>query len=313
MHFKIQKLILCCMLKDYLDTETYHQLIKTFNFADINEIRMRVNQKLIIVIKNKKFYLKNDMGDYIIVSKSMIDNFISRASENSIYACNDNIVNGYLTLKHGIRVGLCGNVVTDNGKVVTLKEFQAVNIRIPHLIRNCSVPAYDYIVKDDYINNTLIISAPGSGKTTFLKDLVYQLYNRGISKNVLIADERNEICSVVNGEPSENLGSFCDVYSNCSKKFAFKNGIRSMRPDVIITDELDLDNDLDCLLEAMNCGVKVIATIHASDISQLRRKKGFEYILENKFFNRFIVLKDTKGPGTLTNIYDEKLACLYCR
>jgi len=301
------------MLKDYLDTETYHQLIKTFNFADINEIRMRVNQKLIIVIKNKKFYLKNDMGDYIIVSKSMIDNFISRASENSIYACNDNIVNGYLTLKHGIRVGLCGNVVTDNGKVVTLKEFQAVNIRIPHLIRNCSVPAYDYIVKDDYINNTLIISAPGSGKTTFLKDLVYQLYNRGISKNVLIADERNEICSVVNGEPSENLGSFCDVYSNCSKKFAFKNGIRSMRPDVIITDELDLDNDLDCLLEAMNCGVKVIATIHASDISQLRRKKGFEYILENKFFNRFIVLKDTKGPGTLTNIYDEKLACLYCR
>lgn len=301
------------MLKDYLDPETYHQLIKAFSFSDINEIRMRVNQKMIIVIKNKKFYLKNDQGDYIITTKTMLDNFITRASENSIYAYNDNIINGYITLKHGIRVGLCGNVVTDNGKIITIKDFQAVNIRIPHTIKNCSLQAYDFVIKDNEINNTLIISAPGSGKTTFLKDLVYQMFNHGVTKNILIADERNEICSVVNGEPMEDLGAFCDIYSNCSKKFAFKNGIRSMRPDVIVTDELDLENDLDCLLEAMNSGVNVIATVHAKDISQLRRKQGFEYALENKFFSRFVVLKDTEGPGTLTNIYDEKLMCLYCR
>ena len=301
------------MLKDYLDTNTYRQLIKTFNFADINEIRMRVNQKMIVVIKNKKFYLKNENGEYVVVTKHMIENFITRASENSIYAYNDNIISGYLTLKHGIRVGVCGNVVTDNGKIVTIKDFQAINIRIPHSVKNCSLSAYDYMVKDNEVYNTLIISSPGSGKTTFLKDFVFQLFNHGITKNVLIADERNEICSVVNGEPTEDLGAFCDVYSNCSKKYAFKNGIRSMHPDIIVTDELDLEKDLDCLLEAMNSGVNVIATIHAKDINQLRRKQGFENVLENKFFSRFIILKDTEGPGTLTNIYDEKLMCLYCR
>ena len=301
------------MLKDYLDAETYHQLIKTFNFADINEIRMRVNQKMIVVIKNKKFYLKNENGEYVVVTKHMIENFIRRASENSIYAYNDNIINGYITLKNGIRVGVCGSVVSDNGKIITIKGFQAVNVRIPHRIKNCSVPAFDYIVKDNEVYNTLIISTPGSGKTTFLKDFVFQLHNHGITKNVLIADERNEICPVVDGEPMDDLGPFCDVYSNCSKKFAFKIGIRSMRPDIIVTDEIDLEKDLDCLLEAMNCGVNVVATVHAKDINQLRRKQGFESVLENKFFSRFIILKDTEGPGTLTNIFDEKLMCLYCR
>ena len=301
------------MLKDYLDLDLYLRITKTFNFNDINEIRMRVNERIIIVIKNKKFYLKDDNDDYIIVSKVMIDNFMRKASENSIYAFNDNIVNGFITLKHGIRLGICGNVVSDNGKIITIKDFQSINIRIPHVIKNCSLQAYDYMVNNGEVLNTLIISAPGSGKTTFLRDFIYQLYSHGVSKNVLVADERSEICSVIDGEPRVELGGFCDIYSNCNKKFAFKNGIRSMRPDIIVTDELDLENDLNCLVEAMNSGVNVIATIHAKDLTQLKKKQAFEEVLNNKFFTRFIVLKDSEGPGTLTQIYDEKLSCIYCR
>jgi len=301
------------MLKEYLDLSLYNRIIKTFNFNDINEIRMRVNQKLIITIKNKKFYLKDDNGDFIFVSSEMINNFIKRASENSIYAYNDNIIDGFITLKHGIRVGVCGKVVRDGDKIITIKDFQSVNIRIPHFVKNCSIQALDYIVNSDNVNNTLIVSAPGSGKTTFLRDIIYQLNKNNISKNILIADERNEICSINNSDLSFQLGGFCDVYSNCSKKFAFKNGIRSMRPDIIITDELDLEKDIECLVEAMNSGVSVIATIHALDIEQLKRKPAFEKVLLNKFFNRFIVLKDSEGPGTLTNIYDDKLNCIYCR
>ncbi|MBR6779149.1 MAG: Flp pilus assembly complex ATPase component TadA [Clostridia bacterium] len=301
------------MLKDYLDPEIYHLIKKTFNFDDINEIRMRTNAKLIVVIKNKKYYLKNDKGDYIVANKVMIENFIRRASENSIYAFNDSIINGYLTLPKGIRVGICGNVVSDNNNIITIKEFQSVNIRIPHIIKNCSLSAYPYLIIDNEVYNTLIISAPGRGKTTFLRDLVYQMSQNNLSKNVLIADERTEICSVIDSEPMINLGGFCDIYSNCSKKFAFKNGIRSMRPDIIVTDEIDLEKDLDCLLEAMNSGVNVIASIHAKDIKELRNKSGFENVLNQKFFNRFVVLSDTEGVGTLTNIYDEKLNCIYCR
>ena len=131
--------------------------------------------------------------------------------------------------------------------------------------------------------------------------------------NILIADERNEICSAFEGEISQYLGGFCDVYTNCSKKFAFKNGIRSMSPDVIVTDEIDLEKDMESLIEAMNCGVNVIATIHAKDIKQLTQKVGFNEIVNSKIFSRFIVLTNIDGPGRISHIYDEKLNCIYSK
>lgn len=300
------------MLKEYLQRDIYNLIIKSFSFKDITEIRMRVNQRIIIVVKNKKYYLKNDLGDYVVTSSEMIENFLRRASDNSMYAFNESIINGYLTLKGGIRIGVAGYVVGEDNKVITIKDFQSINIRIPHVIKNCSLIAYDFLVGND-IHNTLIISSPGAGKTTFLRDFIYQLGEHNVSKNILIVDERNEICSMANSEPEIDLGGFCDIYTNSTKKFAFTNGIRSMRPDVIVTDEIDLNRDLDSIVEAMNCGVKVVATIHALDIKQLKRKKGFDYILDNQLFDRFVVLTDNEGPGTLSYIYNEKLDCIYSR
>ena len=300
------------MLKDYLDREIYNFIIKNFSFNDITEIRMRVNEKVIIVVKNKKYYLKDENQEFVFINRVILDNFIRRISENSLYAFNENIINGYITLPKGIRVGLCGTVVMNDNKVITIKDFQSVNIRIPHTIRNCSVPAYEFLI-DDNVKNTLILSAPGCGKTTFLRDLIYQLFINNQPLNLLIADERNEICSATNGEVSQLLGGFCDVYTNCNKKFAFTNGIRSMSPDAIITDEIDLDKDLECLLDAINCGVNVVATIHAKDIKQLKQKRGFDEIINNKIFSRFVVLTNQDGPGTISQIYDEKLNCIYCK
>lgn len=302
-------LIFFCMLKEYLSRDVYNLIVKTFSFNDITEIRLRVGERLIVCVKNKKYYLKNDDGEFVIVNKNMLNNFITRASENSIYAYNDNIINGYITLPKGIRVGLTGTVVVENGKVVTIKDFQSANIRIPHIVRNCSLKVYDYIVGEQ-IKNTLIISPPGAGKTTFLRDLVFQMSEHNCTKNVLIADERNEIANSVNGEPTVILGGFCDIYTNCSKSFAFKNGIRSMCPDVIVTDEIDLDRDLSDLIEATNCGVSIIATIHAHDLKDLKRKKGFDKVIDEKIFTRFVLLSNEFGPGTLVGVYDENFNCL---
>ncbi len=312
MHFIFLVLITFIMLKEYLDRDLYNLIVKSFSFSDITEIRMRVNQNIIIVVKSKKYYLKDDNGAFIVVSKTMIDNFIQRASQSSLYAFNDSIVNGYITLPKGIRVGLSGFVVVDKDQVSTIKDFQSVNIRIPHMVKNCSLLAYDYICDED-IKNTLIISSPGAGKTTFLRDIVYQLYKHSVSKNVLIVDERSEISSVVDGQPILDMGGFCDIYTNCSKEFGFKYGIRSMAPDLIITDEIDIDRDMRIIVDAINSGVSVIASIHALDINQLKKKRGFDYLIDNKIFDRYIVLTNDEGPGTLTNIFDEKLNCIYCR
>ena len=300
------------MIKDYLDNEIYNLIIKNFSFNDITEIRMRMNNPIIIVVKNKKYYLKDSNDNLVVATKNIINSFISRATENSLYAVNDCIINGYLTLAHGIRVGLSGYVVAEDNKVLTIKNFQAVNIRIPHFIKNCSLPIFDLLV-DNGVKNTLIISPPGSGKTTLLRDLIFQLSKHQISQNVLIADERNEICSVVDGEPLLDLGGFCDIYTNCSKTYAFKNGIRSMRPDVIITDEIDLEKDIESIIDAINSGVNVVATIHAKNIQQIKKKKDFDKILEEKLFSRYVVLSSDEGPGTITHVYDEKLQIVYCR
>lgn len=301
------------MLKEYLDVETYNLINKKFNFNDITEIRMRVNEKIIICIKNKKYYLTDNDNHFVIVSKNMLENFMRRISENSLYAYNESLKQGYISLPKGVRVGVCGSYVFDGNNLVTIKDFQSVNVRIPHQVKNCSLNAYDFLVDGDNVLNTLIISPPGAGKTTFLRDFVFQLCEHNIPKNILIVDERNEICSCVDGEPALALGGFCDIIANCNKHIGFKNGIRSMSPDVIVTDELDLEKDLDIIKEALNSGVKVVATIHAKDVNELRRKSSFEQVLEEKYFTRFVVLSNSEGPGTLKAVFDEKLNCIYCR
>lgn len=301
------------MLKEYLDAETYGLITKYFNFSDITEIRMRINQKIIVCVRNKKFYLKNNEQQFVVVTKTMLDNFLRRISENSLYAYNSSLIQGYISLPKGVRVGICGSYVFDNDRLVTVKDIQSVNIRIPHQIKNCSLNAYEFLVDGEDVKSCLIVSPPGAGKTTFLRDFVFQLSEHNISKNVLIVDERNEICSCVEGEPALALGGFCDIIANCNKHLAFKNGIRSMSPDIVVTDELDLEKDLDIVKEALNSGVKVIATIHAKDVNELRRKASFESVIEEKYFSRFVVLSSNDHPGCLSAIFDEKLNCIYCR
>lgn len=261
------------MLKNYLDASVYEAIIRNFNFNDINEIRLRINQPILICVKNKKYQLKGE--EPLIVTRFMIDQFIKRITENSIYAVNDDIIDGFITLPNGIRVGLAGTVVSENGRVVTIKDFTSINIRIPHRVDNCSLPALEYILEPQ-IHNTLIVSSPGAGKTTFIRDFVTQLSKKNYPLNVLVVDERKEICSALDGVPLLDLGKFCDIYSSSSKEYAFKNGIRSMAPDLIITDEIDIDKDLKSIISASNSGVNVVATIHASSINDLKKKSGFE-------------------------------------
>ncbi len=184
-----------------------------------------------------------------------------------------------------------------------------INAGFPHFVKNCSLNAYNYIVTNGIVRSTLIISPPGAGKTTYLRDLVYQMSNKLDMVNILVIDERKEIAGIYNGENVQKLENI-DVVVGSTKKFGFVNGIRSMKPDVIVTDEINIDKDLDSIENALTSGVKVIATVHASSVDDLRNKNSFKTLLNKGLFERFVVLGTSNGVGTLEGIFNENLVCI---
>lgn len=285
--------------------------------SNINEIRLRVNKPVIINIKGKNFYLSHygasaDYSSAIICEKELIDEILLKASNNSLYTINDQLINGYVTVSGGVRIGVAGDVVINDGQIKTIKNIKSLNIRIPHDVKNCSLNLYSLLVENGKVKNTLILSPPGAGKTTFIRDFAYQLGKRESALNLLIVDERNEISGTSSYDEGLEIGDSTDVYTNCSKEFAFENGIRSMKPDVIITDEINLNNDIIAIENAVTSGVVVVATVHASNINDLKLKKSFSSLLSNKLFERFVVLSSNRGPGTIEGVFNENLMCVYC-
>ena len=211
-------------------------------------------------------------------------------SNNALHTINDQIVNGYVSYDNGIRIGVAGEIVSNNGVIKTIKNINSLNIRIPHLIKNCSLNAYSYLIENSKVLSTLVLSDPGSGKTTFVKDLIYQIAKRNSNINMLVVDERGEMNYINN---SEICG--VDYFINASKKFAFENGIRSLNPQVIVTDEINLECDLDAITNALTCGVKVIATIHANNLNNFFTiNASYDITLNN------ISIKE--ADGSITNL-----------
>ena len=213
----------------------------------------------------------------------------------------------------GIRIGIAGESVnSDNFLPKTIKDICSINIRIPHEVINCSAVAFKFIYSQGQIKNTLIVSPPGAGKTTYLRDIARKISEiRDKVINVLVVDERYELASCLNGTAMLNVGKFTDIVSGASKKYAFTNGVRALRPDVIITDELADEEDIEACMYAINSGVKVVASVHGDSLAQLKSKQSFNKVLNENYFERIVVLSDKNGPGFCKAIFDENLNCIY--
>lgn len=302
------------MLKEILP-QIISAALSTVNMKSVCELRLRVGKPVIInTLSGNQFLGVNGLVDNseqaIIVRKNNIDYILQKCSNNSLYTINDQLINGYVTIFGGIRVGVAGEVVISDGKIQTLKNITSLNIRIPHEVKNCSMPIYHLLTDNGIVRSTLIISPPGCGKTTFLRDFAYQITNRLPYQNILIVDERSEITGIAEGNYSFDKIN-ADIYTNCSKEFGFTNGIRSMKPSVIITDEIDIQKDLTIIANALTCGVKVIATIHANDIVDIKNKVSFKQLLASQLFDRYVVLGNQNGVGTIQGVYNENLGCIY--
>ncbi len=254
------------------------QYLEKIQVSYITEIRLRVNQKLRIRLLDKE-----KVFEYVVKSQDMTE-ILKRVSNNSIYSIQDNINSGYITAYGGNRIGISGEVVQENGRVKNIKNVTSMNIRIAHEIIGCSNSIINRICVNEKVQNTLIISPPGKGKTTMLRDVIRNVSSSG--ENVGIVDERYEIANVYQGKPTLNIGPRTDVISGISKEKGINTLVRCMGIDVIATDEIGGFEDCSAILNASMCGVSVIATAHGSayqdlpyDLQQLVNKGVFKLII----------------------------------
>lgn len=299
------------MLEKILPEKILKIICEKVNLKAVNEIRLRADCPISLNINGKMFFLCEDgvtsnARNAVYASKIMIEDVVFRASECSIYSVNEQIKRGYIVTNEAVRLGLGGNIVEENGRIKTMTQFCSVNIRIPHVIKNCSLSAFAFIVKDDIVENTLVISPPGAGKTTFLRDFVNQLSERNIGINVLLLDERGELDFGIDS-------NFCDKIAFSSKKIGFENGIRSLAPDLIVTDEIGQEEDISAIEYASSCGIKILASVHAPDIESFLKKVQFQNLIKQKIFKRFVLLSKRNGAGTFEGVYDENFSRILTR
>ena len=236
----------------------------------LEEIRIRVNRPVIL-----QYGQVEEVINYTIDSE-MILNILQNICDNSIYAYQEQICNGYITLKGGHRVGITGNVVFKENKIINISYISSLNFRIARQVLNCSYKTFEYIINLDKntVFNSIIVSPPGRGKTTILRDLVRNISN-GISEigfrgvNVGLADERSEIAAMYKGIPQNDVGLRTDVLDNIPKSIGMKMLIRSMSPKVIVADEIGREEDIEAINYAVCSGIKGIFTAHGDSIEDV--------------------------------------------
>lgn len=254
--------------------------LNKYNVSELYEIRIRVNMPISINVGGIYRYIG------IIANENHIKQIINIASDYSLYSVEESIKRGFVTTRQGERIGLCGECVYDNGKLINIKNVTSLTIRIPHLKKGIATKLESYGIEN---KNLLILSPPAFGKTTMLRDIIREL-SETYRKNVLVIDERNEI-TATDKNSRLDVGKSTDVMLYCDKSFGLEVGIRSMRPDVIALDEVYKDEEFSLIEKAEYSGIKVVCTAHADDYESFQKRFPF---VKTEIFDRVFTLSSRK-------------------
>ena len=278
------------------------KLILEHNIQKLEEIRIRANKPVILKLGQVEIVLS-----YTITTNEIIG-ILQNICNNSIYTYQNQICNGFITLPGGNRVGIAGNVVIKDGQVSNISYIYSLNFRISHQINGASDNILKYVLdtENNTIFNTLIVSPPGAGKTTIIRDLAKRISN-GINEinfrglDVSIIDERGEIAAMTKGITFNDVGIRTDVLDNVPKTIGIRMAVRSMAPKVIIADEIGNKDDVNIINYAICSGVKCIFTAHGSNMEDLLKNNEINKIINLQLFSKIIFL-DEKQKGKIKNV-----------
>jgi stage III sporulation protein AA len=293
--------ILPPVIKEYVNAYELHE--------HIEEIRLRIDHPLELIVRGKPFYPKKNDKPYIVQNEDKVY-VLNKLSQFSLYTLEEELRKGYITINGGHRVGLAGKVITENGNVKAIRDISSFNIRVARQKKDIALPFVRYLYEKQWLN-TLLIGAPQTGKTTLLRDIarlvsvgdrVQQIYPLKVG----IVDERSEIAGCVKGIPQHDLGPRIDVLDACPKAEGMMMLIRSMSPDVIIVDEIGRREDCEAIIEAVHAGVKVIVTAHGNRIEDVLNRPSIKPLIDMGIFDRYIELGRDVQPGKIKRIRDKQ-------
>jgi len=260
----------------------------------IEEIRLRSGRAPSAVIGNCDIIMPYSPVNQTTVMPNILTGIIERATRFSIHSFSENISRGFITLPKGHRIGICGTGIMKDNSVSSVRNFSSISIRIAREIKGASKMVIPELLDGERFKNTLIISPPGAGKTTFLRDIVRTISNSPKYK-IAVADERCEIAAMENGMPGFDIGQRCDIVDGCRKSFAIMMLMRSMSPDIIAMDEITESEDIDALSDAANCGIGLIATAHARDVDDLLKRPVYKSLMAREIFEKIVCISLNGG------------------
>lgn len=283
----------------------------------LEEIRIRAGQPLMFLYGDGEYFLLADRAmlcsacEYgYRMTRSDLEEMVGFLCNYSLYAYEEQLRMGYLTLRGGHRVGVAGAAALQQGKIVRLQHIYFLNIRIAREKKGCALPLIEAVRDANGIYNTLILSPPGVGKTTYLRDAI-RILSQGdgthAGMKVGVVDERSELGAGYLGIPQNDLGPRTDVLEGAGKSEGIYMLLRSMSPQVIAVDELGAKDDFEAVTRAFHSGCRLIGTVHGEDIDSLQRICGFFSWSGKGEIGRFIVLgKDEKGQRSM-QVYNSRM------
>lgn len=279
--------------------------------GEIQEMRLRAYKPIILMIAGAEYGLTDEgigkVEKAYYAAPEDVQAVLNFLSGYSLYALEDEVRQGYVTLEGGHRVGLVGKAVVEEKSVKTLKHINGLNIRFSHEVIGCSDKVLPYLISREKVYHTLIVSPPKCGKTTLLRDMIRSLSN-GFSGygpyTVGVVDERSEIAGCYMGIAQNDVGIRTDVLDSCPKVEGMRMLLRSMAPDIIAVDEISSKADMEAIEEVLGAGVTILCSTHGKDLEDCMKKPVLNKMLEDGLFEKIVVLSNRKGPCTIEEVHD---------